>query len=151
MEKILVCLDGSKPAERILPYVTKTALAMNSKVILLRVIDMPDSLLSINIPGSPAYPASTPGALQRTINEEKEASKYLKRKAKSLMAKGLDIDYLVLSGKPGNTIVKYAEESKCTMIAVATHGHGGFRRFALGSTADYVVHHSSIPVLTIRR
>ena len=53
--------------------------------------------------------------------------------------------------QPGETIVNYAQENECTLIAIATHGHGGFRRFALGSTADYVVHHSSIPVLTVRR
>jgi nucleotide-binding universal stress UspA family protein len=151
LEKILVCLDGSNPAERVLSYITREALSLQSKIILLRVIDLPETILPFNIPGSPGVPVSTQGAVKRTITEEKEANAYLKSKAKSLKAKGLDVDYVVQSGSAGETIVNYAQENDCTLIAIATHGHGGFRRFALGSTADFVVHRSSIPVLTVRR
>jgi nucleotide-binding universal stress UspA family protein len=151
LEKILVCLDVSDPAERILPYVTKEALALHAKIVLIRVIDSPESIIPINIPGSPAFPVRTQGAIKRTLAEEKEADTYLKRKMKPLQAKGLDVDYVVQSGMAGETIINYAQENDCTLIAIATHGHGGFRRFTLGSTADYVVHRSSIPVLTVRR
>ena len=151
LEKILVCLDGSTPAERILPYITLEAVAQHSKLVLLSVVDMPESMIPLNIPGSPAIPISTSGAVKRTSFEEKTEEDYLESQAKSLIAKGLDVDYVVLSGSAGETIVNYARENDCTLIAIATHGHGGFRRFALGSTADYVVHHSAVPVLTVRR
>ena len=151
LEKILVCLDGSTPAERILPYIIRETAAQHGKMILLTVIDLPETVLTINIPGSPAVTVSTQGAVKRTITEENTASDYLKGQEKSLEAQGLDVDYVVISGAPGETIVSYAQENECTLIAIATHGHGGFRRFALGSTADYVVHHSNIPVLTVRR
>ena len=75
LEKILVCLDGSKPAERILPYVTKETSSLNSKIILLSVIDPPDSLVSLNIPGSPSVPMSTQRSVQRNNKEYKEATK----------------------------------------------------------------------------
>jgi nucleotide-binding universal stress UspA family protein len=151
LEKVLVCLDGSTPAERILPYITRETAAQHGKMILLTVIDLPETVLPFNIPGSPAVTVSTPGAVKRTFTEENTANDYLKGQEKSLEAQGLDVDYIVISGSPGETIVSYAQENECTLIAIATHGHGGFRRFALGSTADYVVHHSSIPVLTVRR
>jgi nucleotide-binding universal stress UspA family protein len=151
LEKVLVCLDGSTPAERILPYITRETIAQHGKMILLTVIDLPETVLPINIPGSPAVTVSTPGAVKRTLTEENMANDYLKGQAKSLEAQGLDVDYVVLSGSPGETIVNYAQENECTLIAIATHGHGGFRRFALGSTADYVVHRSSVPLLTVRR
>ena len=151
LEKVLVCLDGSTPAERILPYITGETIAQHGKMILLTVIDLPETVLPINIPGSPAVTVNTPGALKRTFTEENTANDYLKGRKESLEAQGLDVDYVVISGSPGETIVSYAQENECTLIAIATHGHGGFRRFALGSTADYVVHHSSIPVLTVRR
>ena len=151
LEKVLVCLDGSTPAERILPYITKETAAQHDKMILLTVIDLPETVIPINIPGSPAVTVSTYGAMQRTLNEENTANDYLNGQKESLEAQGLDVDYVVISGSAGETIVNYAQENECTLIAIATHGHGGFRRFALGSTADYVVHHSSIPVLTVRR
>jgi nucleotide-binding universal stress UspA family protein len=151
LEKILVCLDGSTPAERILPYIIKETATVHGKMVLLCVIDLPETMFSLNIPGSPAVPVSTKGAVNRTFTEEKAADDYLLKQAESLKAQGIEVDYIVLSGSSGETIVKYAQENDCTLIAIATHGHGGFRRFALGSTADYVVHHSSIPVLTVRR
>ena len=151
LEKILVCLDGSTPAERILPYIIRETAAQHGKMILLTVIDLPETIIPINIPGSPAVTVSTQGAVKRIFTEENSANDYLKGQAKSLGEQGLDVDYVVISGSPGETIVNYAQENECTLIAIATHGHGGFRRFALGSTADYVVHHSSIPVLTVRR
>jgi nucleotide-binding universal stress UspA family protein len=120
-------------------------------MILLTVIDLPETVIPINIPGSPAVTVSTQGAMQRTLSEENTANDYLNGQKESLEAQGLDVDYVVISGSAGETIVNYAQENECTLIAIATHGHGGFRRFALGSTADYVVHHSSIPVLTVRR
>jgi len=151
LEKILVCLDGSTPAERILPYITRETIAQHGKMILLTVIDSPETMIPLNIPGSPAVTVSTQGAMKRTFTEEKTADDYLKGQEKALEAQGVDADYVVISGNPGDAIVNYAQENECTLIAIATHGHGGFRRFALGSTADYVVHHSSIPVLTVRR
>lgn len=151
LEKILVCLDGSTAAERTLPYILENALKLKSKVILLRVIDLPESPISVNIPGSPAVPVPTQRAIEHTVDEEKEADIYLKRQTTSLKKKGIDIDYIVLSGKTGPTIINYAQENNCTMIAVATRGRGGLSRLAIGSTADYVVRHSSIPVLTVRR
>jgi nucleotide-binding universal stress UspA family protein len=89
--------------------------------------------------------------MKRTFTEETAAGSYLAAQTQLLTEKGLEVDYVVQSGAAGETIVKYAQENECTLIAIATHGHSGFRRFALGSTADYVVHHSAIPVLTVRR
>jgi nucleotide-binding universal stress UspA family protein len=151
LEKILVCLDGSTPAERIIPYITREAVALHGKLVLLCVIDLPETMLSLNLPGSPAVPVSTQGAVKRTFTEENSADDYLQKQAELLKAQGLEVDYVVLSGNSGETIVNYAQENGCTLIAISTHGHGGFRRFALGSTADFVVHHSAIPVLTVRR
>ena len=96
LEKILVCLDGSAPAERILPYVTKEAAALRGKMVLLCVIDLPETMLSINLPGSPAVPVSTQGSVKRTFTEEKAADDYLKAQAESLKTQGLDVDYVVL-------------------------------------------------------
>ena len=149
LEKILVCLDGSTLAERIIPFITEEALALHSQVILIHVIDLPQITFPVNIPGSPSIAVPTAGAIKRTFTEEKEANEYLKSKTRSLKRKGLDVDYVIQSGAAGDTIVKYAQENDCSLIAIATHGHGGFRRFALGSTADFVVHHSSVPVLTV--
>ena len=63
--------------ERILPYITPEAVARHSKLVLLHVVDTPESMTSLNIPGSPAVPVSTSGAAKRTFTEETAADNYL--------------------------------------------------------------------------
>ncbi|KAJ1850840.1 hypothetical protein LPJ57_005024, partial [Coemansia sp. RSA 486] len=36
-----------------------------------------------------------------------------------------------------------------TMIVMGTHGRGSVKRFLMGSVAEYVLHHSSIPVVIV--
>jgi nucleotide-binding universal stress UspA family protein len=149
-ESIVVCLDGSSAAEAILPYVTDEALAHHSRVVLLRVISLPEITIPIGIPGEPGIPMATEGAARRTRNEESEADAYLKGMAKPMRAKGLKVECVVVPGLAGEAIIDYARENNVKLIAIATHGHGGVRRFILGSTADYVLHNSPVPVLIVR-
>jgi nucleotide-binding universal stress UspA family protein len=127
-ERIVVCLDGSSVAEEILPEVT----------------------IPIGVPGEPGIPMSTEGAVRRTRKEESEADDYLRRVAEPMRKKGLDVQCAVVPGIAGETITSYARENGCKLIAIATHGHGGVRRLVLGSTADFVPHHSSVPLLIVR-
>ena len=48
---------------------------------------------------------------------------------------------------PAEGIVETAKEKACDLIVMASHGRRGFRRLILGSAANEVVTHSSIPVL----
>ena len=149
-ERIMVCLDGSSAAEEILPYVTDEALAHRSGVVLLRVVSLPETTIPIGIPGEPGIPMFTEAAARRTRNEEGEADDYLRRIAEPMREKGLDVQCVVLPGVAGETITNYAQDNDCKLIAMATHGHGGVRRLVLGSTADFVLHHSSVPMLIVR-
>ena len=45
-KKILVCLDGSKLAEQILPFALEQAKKMECNIILLQVIASPSSVMS---------------------------------------------------------------------------------------------------------
>ena len=149
-EKILVCLDGSDLAEEILPYATDEALSHGSRVVLLRVVSRPELTVPISIPGEPSMPMSTEGAARRTREEEEKAVDYLGRIAAPMRKKGLQVECVVLPGTAGATIVSYARENSLGLIAIATHGHGGIRRLVLGSTADYVLHNASLPILVVR-
>ncbi len=149
-EKILVCLDGSKAAERILTHITNETLQFHSKVVLLRVVAPPETIIPISVPGAPGAPVVTARTIRRATREEEEASEYLTRMSDELQSKQLNVEWVVQPGAAGETIITYAKDNDCRLIAIGTHGHGGFRRFALGSTADFVVHRSTIPVLTVR-
>lgn len=55
-----------------------------------------------------------------------------------------------VEGRPGKTIVDFAEKNGFDMIVMGTHGHTGWNRLMLGSIAEYVVRHAHLPVLTVK-
>jgi nucleotide-binding universal stress UspA family protein len=51
---------------------------------------------------------------------------------------------------PGEGIIETAREKACDLIVMASHGRRGLGRLILGSVANEVVTHSTIPVLIYR-
>jgi nucleotide-binding universal stress UspA family protein len=90
---------------------------------------------------------------QETIKEveakEKEGSeKYLETKAKQLKDNGLSANWVYKSGLAAWEIVATAKEENVDLIAMSTHG-GGEVAWRLGSVAEKVVNHSTVPVLLL--
>jgi len=147
-EKVLVCLDGSAHAEGALPHIAGESKSIG-KVILVKVLAPPELNLPIGIPGETLAPVSTSARLQHFQKELEEAPAYLESKAQYLRGAGLDAETVVLQGVPSQAIIEYAHDNGVTLIAIGTHGHSGFRNITLGSTAEYVLRHSGLPVLLI--
>jgi len=126
-KKILVPLDGSKLAEQVLPYAQMLAGTYGASIMLLRVTD-PDARLPF------------------TANQS--ASDYLDFTAGSL--KPLAVDTMEKIGKPAEVIVDIAKADANCLIAMATHGMSGPRRWVLGSVAGKVVQTAENPILLIR-
>lgn len=145
--KIVVCLDGSNLAEKILPYVIEQAKRFDSEIVLLRVISEP-TIISPAIPGMPGLPIGVKKSLTR---EEAEAEAYLKSVADRILSEEkLRVSYDRVLGPAGQTIIDYCGEHQIELIAIATHGRGGLGRAVLGSVADYVIKYSNLPILLIR-
>jgi nucleotide-binding universal stress UspA family protein len=62
-------------------------------------------------------------------------------------ASGIEIDVQV--GEPAAVILAAAERTAADLIAMGTHGIGGFQRLLLGSTAERVLRDTTRPVLTV--
>jgi len=139
-EKILVPLDGSELAECVLPHVRAIAAASGTgQVVLLRVVE--------------PLPAGTPPAVDFEVVQKagvKAAEGYLARIKAQLSKEGLNVEAKVLTGRPAETIIDFAQGNKVDLIAIATHGRSGIRRWVFGSVADRLVRSSSVPVLLIR-
>ncbi len=148
-EKILVCLDGSPLSEQIMPYIIEEARCF-SKVVLLRVLATPETAVPMGVPGVPGLPVYTEATLRAYQREADEAPAYLEKIAGSLREKGLDVESVVQQGLAGETIINYADANDIKLIALATHGRGGLKRLVFGSTADYVLRRSGLPILLVR-
>ena len=146
--KILVCLDGSDLAEQVLDHATEQADQFNSKVVLLRVINVPAS-----IPVLP-YPAAAAGYIAAVEElkavDEGEAGEYLDRVAEPLRGRGLDVQCVTVEGPPGDAIVSYAKDNDVDLVAIANSGRSGLSRLIFGSVAEKVFKESGLPTLVIR-
>jgi nucleotide-binding universal stress UspA family protein len=123
LKSIIVPLDGSLLAEKILPHVTELARAMGLRVILVRV----------------------------TPHFEEAALEYLRGVASITRGRGVAaVEERLLHGHPAAAIVDYAMEIDHNLVAMTTHGRSGVGRWMLGSVTDRVVQHSGDPVLVVR-
>ena len=144
-QKILVCLDGSKLAEQILPYAAEQAARFGSSLVLFQEV----SLASIPTPtGIESVPVAIPN--DQLANAEAAARDYLNGLALPLRDKVMKVQCVTMVGHPAESIVSYAEENKFDLVAIATHGRSGLRRLVFGSVADYVIRKSGLPILLIK-
>jgi len=148
-KKILVCLDGSKLAEQIMPYATAEALCFQSNLVLFHVVPEPVAI-SPGIHGVPATPVQTDTILLEAKKALNESKSYLEEVAMPLREKGIQMETVTMLGRAGETIVSYADENNVNLITIATHGRSGLGRAVFGSVADYVLRESGLPILVIR-
>ncbi len=140
-KSILVCLDGSQLAEQILPH-AEAAAVTDSRLTLLLIMEPPNRGVSTSPEG---YTMDT-----FTQTAAREAQSYVKDLTHAVKGRGFRVTGIVLEAAgAGKAIIDYASDNRIDLIAIATHGHGGLRRVVVGSTADYVLRHSPVPVLMI--
>jgi nucleotide-binding universal stress UspA family protein len=142
LTKVIVPLDGSPLAEKVLPHVVELGTKMPLEVILTRAYALPPAI-------SPDEYAAYGQELFDQL--EAEAKDYLEKKSKELSEKGLrNISYVVDLGYGAEEIIALARKTPDNFIAMCTHGRSGVKRWVLGSVTDRVLRHSGDPVLIIR-
>lgn len=140
-KKILVPLDGSELAAKILPQVEDLAKTYEAEITLITV-----GHYAI---GEEVGEASPAVIREAAAHEKQESQAYLEKTASALKEKGLKVDWLYEEGMPARQIIAYAADNKMDLIALATHGKGEVA-WVLGSVAEKVVSHATVPVLLLR-
>lgn len=138
--KILVPLDGSELAAKVLPQVVELAKTFNSQVTLLHCCH------------TEAFGVgeAAPGVVETApIAEKKACEAFLSKAANDLKAQGVNVTFTCVEGVPAREIIGYADKNKMDLIVMATHGAGEVA-WVLGSTAEKVVTHATVPVLLYR-
>jgi len=144
LKEIVVPLDGSGLAEKILPHAEALARSMDLKIVLLRAYELPAASYYESDMYMPDW-----GDLARVIREN--AQEYLDELQQRLEAEGLRrVSTLLIQGDAARSIIDIAKETPENLVALCTHGRSGVGRLVLGSVADRVVRHSGGPVLVIR-
>ena len=138
---ILVPLDGSKTAEKVLPYARYLAEKFKVPVELLAVVDVVEIA---------SHMTSEKVHFLDTIIEDavQHSTTYLRGVATTIAA--TDVRCSVEKGRAEDTIIEKAATDKTMLITMATHGRSGLNRFLLGSIAEKVLRGTVNPLLLIR-
>jgi nucleotide-binding universal stress UspA family protein len=139
-KRILVPLDGSEAAEKVLPFVIEEAQTHSAEVRIIRVI----APIRTALRGVPSIFDEAEKKL------EEIAIDYLENKVKELEDKGLEVTYKIKHGYPASRIIEYALSCKCDLIILGSHGWTHATRWRFGSVANYIVRAKiSTPILII--
>ena len=79
-----------------------------------------------------------------------QAKDYLTQVASSPDLQGIKVQTEVLAGHPAQMILSFAQDHPVDLIVMCSHGASGFKRWVMGSVAQKVVRHSSVPTLVLR-
>ncbi len=137
IKNILVALDGSKNSIR----------ALSNAIVLAKQTDA--SITGISV--IQVFP--TEMSLMRTMIGKalSKRCKHFMRIAKTMCTKkGIDFLDVIECGEEGKTIVSFAHKNNFDLIVIGSRGMGKLGELFLGSTSNYVLHSSKIPVLIIK-
>jgi nucleotide-binding universal stress UspA family protein len=144
INSLVVPLDGSPLAEKILPTVCRWARALDVEVTLIRAFEFPSRSYVSSETYLPDYDAFRDEA-------RREAAAYLKEKEDFLVGEGVrTVSVLTIEGSAANEIISYAQTAPAAVVAMSTHGRSGVQRWLLGSVTEKVVRHAADPVLVVR-
>lgn len=166
--RVLISLDGSELAERVLDTLAPWLRTWEAEVVLLTILDPRDTHEAVAESGRPVAPAAgidispTLGgvAIQPSpaviidrgraleavrVNTEDElrtaAGKCLQDVAVSVHA--------VFAEDAAEGIAAFVPEHAIDFVAMSTHGRSGISQALLGSVAGAVVRHCPVPVILI--
>jgi nucleotide-binding universal stress UspA family protein len=124
-DELIVCLDGSRAADAVLPVATEYARDFGLEIWLVSAVD----------PDAPT---------------EVEAA-HLQHTARDLKDSGVDVNWDTLHGdNAAAAILDFVETRSSPLLAMTTHGRTGLARITAGSVMMQVVYRAPCPVLVTR-
>jgi nucleotide-binding universal stress UspA family protein len=138
---ILIAVDLSESTESVIKKGMELANKMEASVILSSVIPMYVDYLQSQM-------SMVPTPWDEIYTAQKEAAiKELKLVQDKFP--GIPIEIYVEVGNAKDVVIEKATKEKVDYIVVGTHGRTGFTHVVMGSTAEYIVRHATMPVMVV--
>ncbi len=135
---ILVPLDGSEMAESALPAAAFLAELSKASVTLIHVVEE-------------HAPSEVHG--EHHLTRVKDAEDYLRRTREGSFKQSARVDchvHAILVTDVARAIVDHQTEFDHDLIVMCTHGRSGVNNLLLGSIAQKIISHGTVPVLIVR-
>ncbi|HKL12069.1 MAG TPA: universal stress protein [Halanaerobiales bacterium] len=153
MNKILIAVDGSKRSLKAAQKASDLFKEKDAEITVISVLQEVKGTV-YDVPHGTTSAMSTE-KMQKLREERKEAAKEEGQKIVNKAAEyyeelGLEVTEIIKFGRPADVICDYAENNDFDMIVLSDKGHGGVRRYLLGSISDKVVRHANTSVLVMK-
>ncbi|PSP82528.1 universal stress protein [Halobacteriales archaeon QS_6_64_34] len=142
-DTVVIATDGSGSAQRAVEAALDLAGKFDATVHALYVVDSGEV-------------ESTPDDIQDVLERALattggRALSFVRETATSDGEIDADVVTAVREGDPATEIQAYADDVEAALIATGTRGRHGEHAFLLGSVAEEIVRHTSMPVLSVRQ
>ena len=139
--QILIAVDLSESSELVIKKGIELAIKMEASVILSSVIPMyvdylQSQMSMVPTPWDEIYTAQREAAIKELTLVQKNYP-------------GIPIEIFVEVGNAKDVVIEKAIMDKVDYIVVGTHGRTGFSHVVMGSTAEYIVRHATMPVMVV--
>jgi nucleotide-binding universal stress UspA family protein len=147
--RILVAVDGDEISDTALTHASELAQTLKATLDVLHVIpDVAAGFRNLE---------STSRDVQRFVDEaENESHEIIAHAWSQIRGSAIEPNRIEVfetrlnSAKIQDVILRHAKQRKIDLIVMGTHTRTGLARFVMGSVAEGVVHHTSLPVLLVR-
>jgi nucleotide-binding universal stress UspA family protein len=143
IHNVLLPVDGSEFSETLIQTAVAIGGRENTRYTLLQVI----------VPTPPLAFADGIGVItnpEMSAEVQANAAAHLGEIAAGLRALGYQVALeVVVHPDVSSAIRSYATEHAVDLIAMVTHGRGGWKRLALGSVSDSIMRGTSVPILML--
>jgi nucleotide-binding universal stress UspA family protein len=141
VRKILIATDGSDSAREAVQFGLDLADEHRAIPFVVYVVPAFDLVPLTGFAVPPPKVTHTPSAADRQPLEAAEAV---------AAEKGIEATTTLLSGKPADEIIAYADTIDADLIVVGSRGHGAITSALLGSVSRGVLHEARRPVLIVQ-
>lgn len=140
LNRLLCPIDLSDASRHALEHAAALAKWYGAQVTVLHVYHVPIPPVAL---AGPVVVPIQPALDSRQIKDE------VRRFCEPVIGDGVSLEIVIAEGVPATQIVRHAVEMPADLLAMGTHGHGGFERLFLGSVTEKVIRSVRCPVLTV--
>ncbi|WNN43212.1 universal stress protein [Winslowiella toletana] len=144
MKTLLVAVDNSDVARKVVSLATEQALAMQAEVVVICCVDP-----SYSTPAGPLdiTAGEDPADFGAAQDEQNTAEAAVRHALAQLLRAGINARGRVVAGESAETIVAQANELQAAMIIMGRRHLSPFNRLLKGSVSAAVIERAHCPVL----
>jgi nucleotide-binding universal stress UspA family protein len=147
--KLLVAVDFSEFADKIIAEAEKLAKYLQAKVYLLHVLPPPSPIIDVTPDAATLQPPELPFEIDHFSALSDSASEKLLSITDRFQKCGIDTTIIISHNDEIVAIIDESEKNKVDMIMLGSHGHGALYHLLIGSVSEGVIRKASCPVIIV--